>query len=358
MRLLTCDGARPPLLAAAVGRQGGGGGSSSGGSGGRRQKQQHDEDVEIFNIDSGWNVEALEGMADLLDVGEDGAWTVDALGDDDGEDADGSDAGWSVSAAGGAGAAQAGRQDFAVEDEDEDFFEDDDEEQEFGGEDVDAASWQAGTSGRPEAAAAALAAQRAAPVFNGKVLRKAEQQLLASLPRHTMRKLEAEQREADEGGLGGCWAGLGVGSWCTCCWGGASTKPLLLVLLADQCTSTASCLIPQPGVLHAAAEKARLRPSVVKKAAARLKTHQQLRIISGTAAGRRLKSPQGDQVGGAYCRGCSDCCGCRQEAWCMHHPAGLHAPACTPHFFLRPLTPVPPHYIPTNPPKPLCRLAP
>jgi hypothetical protein len=94
----------------------------------------------------------------------------------------------------------------AGEDKDEEFFEDDDE-QEFGGEDVDAASWQAGTSGRPEAAAAALAAQRAAPVFNGKVLRKAEQQLLASLPRHTMRKLEAEQREADEGGAGCVWVG-------------------------------------------------------------------------------------------------------------------------------------------------------
>jgi hypothetical protein len=65
-------------------------------------------------------------------------------------------------------------------------------------------------------------------------------------------------------------------------------------------------------LFHTDAEKARLRPSVVKKAAARLKTHQQLRIISGTAAGRRLKSPQGDQVGGADCADC--CCCCRQAA--------------------------------------------
>lgn len=65
------------------------------------------------------------------------------------------------------------------------------------------------------------------------------------------------------------------------------------------------------------AEKAKLKPAAMKKAAARLKTHEQLRIISGTAAGRRLRSPQGDQV--RHLR--PGCCGvvkAAAAAACLH----------------------------------------
>jgi len=48
-------------------------------------------------------------------------------------------------------------------------------------------------------------------------------------------------------------------------------------------------------------ERARLKPAARKKAVARQRVHQQLRIISGTAAGRRLRSPQGDQVRACGC---------------------------------------------------------
>lgn len=43
-------------------------------------------------------------------------------------------------------------------------------------------------------------------------------------------------------------------------------------------------------------ENAKLKPAEKKKAVARLKTHKKLRIISGTAAGKRIFSPQGDQT--------------------------------------------------------------
>lgn len=43
-------------------------------------------------------------------------------------------------------------------------------------------------------------------------------------------------------------------------------------------------------------ERDRLKTSTRRKEAARKKTHQKLKIISGTAAGKRLVSPQGDQT--------------------------------------------------------------
>lgn len=168
----------------------------------------------------------LEDVADLLAAdSSDGGWSVEsasgtrrrstaaAATDDDDDMGDG----WSVEAVGSS--------------TEEDEFDDDEEDFDSDAEDD---SSQAGPSGR-------TAAATAAPVFNGRVLRRAEDQLIASLPRHMLRRLEAEQQEADE-------------------------------------------------------ERAKLKPAAMKKAAARLKSHQQLRIISGTAAGRRLKSPQGDQT--------------------------------------------------------------
>lgn len=137
--------------------------------------------MEIFNIDSGWNVEALEDVAHLLGGDSDG-WSVEAA--DSGNTADGGadEGGWSVVAVG---------EDEWVDDGDDD----DDDEAEEGSPGL---GRQAGTSGGPSGAA--VPAQPA--TFNGRVLRSAEEQLLASLPRHQLRRLEAEQREADEGGWG------------------------------------------------------------------------------------------------------------------------------------------------------------
>lgn len=176
-------------------------------SGGRRQQQERggDEDVEIFNIESGWKIDSLEGLEDLLDAAGEG-WSVEAAP----EPASGSgrstaagsgasllDDGWSVEAVG------SGPSDDLDEFVDEGDFE-------LGSGDAD---WEAAaSSGRGQRGAA-----EAQPVvtFGGRVVAgKAEQQVLASLPRHMLRRLEEEQREADEGGMLGGWAarlvGLGI----------------------------------------------------------------------------------------------------------------------------------------------------
>ncbi|GAB4824003.1 hypothetical protein N2152v2_011049 [Parachlorella kessleri] len=98
--------------------------------------------------------------------------------------------------------------------------------------------WQLAAAG---SLAGAAAAGRAAAQQQQKAAAEPLPRALASVPRHVLRELERQQQEAEE-------------------------------------------------------EAARLRPAERKKAAARQKTHQRLRIISGTAAGRRLVSPQGDQT--------------------------------------------------------------
>jgi hypothetical protein len=118
--------------------------------------------VEIFNIDSGWNVEALEDVEELLGDSMDG-WSVEGISD--------CDSGEAVPLA-VTGAAPA-------HDADE----------------LASENSSASSSGRVSQPAR----------FGGRALGKAEAQVLASLPRHMVRRLEAEQREADEGGrLPGC----------------------------------------------------------------------------------------------------------------------------------------------------------
>ncbi|KAI3438534.1 hypothetical protein D9Q98_000962 [Chlorella vulgaris] len=210
--------------------RGRGGGSGSGG-GQSKQKESVEEDVEIFNIDTGWNVDALEDVAYLLDDEADlEGWSVEGGDDDLDFDGGAGDEGWSVTADGDSKSAWI-----------------DLNEEEDGGEagDADAellAAFGPSSSSSSSSSSSKARPGRGAPAsFGGRVLGKAEEQVMASLPRHLLRRLEGQQREADE-------------------------------------------------------ERARLRPEAQRKAAARLKTHQQLRIISGTAAGRRLRSPQGDQT--------------------------------------------------------------
>lgn len=311
--VLTQHHASSSVVPAAAARQGQG---RSGG--GRRQQQQGggDEDVEIFNIESGWKIDSLEGLEDLLDAAGEG-WSVEAAPEPTSSSgrrvksvsgSSGSaassllDDGWSVEAVGSAPSDDLS--DF-VDEGDFELGSDDEEWEEAGG------SSQRGAAAAPEAQ----------PVtFGGRVLGKAEQQVLASLPRHMLRRLEAEQREAD---AGECsvhkWSSCEVHSACLFspllghpCW--LSRLPLLAQQIAGLITSCR-------------AERERLRPSAQKKAAARLKTHQQLRIISGTAAGRRLRSPQGDQVGG-----CCSCC-------CSWFPIGLQCCCCGIVVVLSPPTP-------------------
>lgn len=207
-----------PLIHAATGRGRGG----SGGSGGTRQqrgRRQQDEDVELFSIDSGWNVEVLEEVGDLL--GADGlGWTVDAAAPASasasssragassagGSGLGSDDDGWSVETV--AGSSSSSNRGAGSDDE---LWEEGDYDDAWLDEDWDAAAASASRRGQQGAAAPA--------VFSGRVLGQAEQQVLASLPRHMIRRLEAEQREADEGGAGrggvGCdWQ---VGVWACVC---------------------------------------------------------------------------------------------------------------------------------------------
>ncbi|KAL4425903.1 hypothetical protein ABPG75_009919 [Micractinium tetrahymenae] len=229
------SGARRPTSCRAA-RQGRG----SGGAASRRRQRgggSQQEDVELFSIDSGWNVEALEDVADLLG---DSGWSVEAApSSSTGSNAsDASDDGWSVEAV----SSSSGSGSSAAQTDD---WEGDEYEARVGGEEEDDAwldePWDVAAARASGSSPSSKGSAQQAATFSGRALRKAEEQLLASLPRHMLRRLEAEQQEADE-------------------------------------------------------ERAKLKPAARKKAAARLKTHQQLRIISGTAAGRRLRSPQGDQT--------------------------------------------------------------
>lgn len=180
------------MVPVAAARQG------QGRSGGRRQQQQGggDEDVEIFSIESGWKIDSLEGLEDLLDAAGDG-WSVEAAPEPSSSGSGKTkkssagagllDDGWSVEAVGSTPS-----DDLADFDVGADFQLDFDEAAED-----EAASSSSGGRGQRGAAAA----PEAQPVtFGGRVLGSAEQQVLASLPRHMLRRLEAEQSEADEGG--------------------------------------------------------------------------------------------------------------------------------------------------------------
>lgn len=152
--------------------------------------------MELFSIDSGWNVEALEDVADLLG---DSDWSVEAApSSSHGADASAADDdGWSVEAA----PSSSGRGSSAVQADDWEAAEGDAsggrEEEEEHDPWLDE-PWDVAMAGSSSGAAAAGSTQQG-PTFNGRALRKAEQQLLASLPRHMLRRLEAEQQEADEG---------------------------------------------------------------------------------------------------------------------------------------------------------------
>ena len=201
------------MPAAAAPRQGSGGG--------RRQQQQRggggDEDVEIFNIDSGWNIDSLEGLEGLLDAADGEGWSVEAApeptprsrggaGRRSGSSSGGSsgdsllDDGWSVEAVGSAAIDD-------LEGFEGDELEDFEDEAGFElGSDDEEAGFEAASSGGAQRQGGG-AAQAQPVTFGGRVLGKAEQQVLASLPRHMLRRLEAEQREAYEGA---CRAALGM----------------------------------------------------------------------------------------------------------------------------------------------------
>lgn len=172
-------------------------GRGSGGTASRRQRGGgSQEDVELFSIESGWNVEALEDVVDLL--GDEG-WSVDAAPSSSSSSKAGAigDDGWSVEAASSSSGkvSSAAPADGRQADKGE-VWEggDGDEDDAWLDEPWDVAVASGGSGGAAEGGSMPQAA-----TFNGRVLRKAEQQLLASLPRHMLRRLESEQREADEG---------------------------------------------------------------------------------------------------------------------------------------------------------------
>lgn len=166
----------------------------------KSDRREQQEDVEIFNLETGWSVEAV---GDNLPPGQD-PLSEDGWGVDLGEGSE-DDNGWQSADI---------------------------------GDDDDADIWQlAASTSTPSGGTQRSPGSGAVSIAAGKDGSKA----LASIPRHVLRELERQQREADE-------------------------------------------------------EATRLKPSERKKAAARQKTHQRLRIIAGTAAGQRLFSPQGDQT--------------------------------------------------------------
>lgn len=173
-------------------------GRGSGSSAGRRQRgsDSQQEDVELFSIDSGWNVEALGDMVELLG---DSSWSEEAAPSSSGgaNDSAPGDDGWSVeavpsSSGRGSSAAQA---DGGESDGGESWDHGEEEEHDPWLDEP----WDVAMAGGTSSAATGRGNSQQTATFNGRALRKAEQQLLSSLPRHMLRRLEAEQREADEG---------------------------------------------------------------------------------------------------------------------------------------------------------------
>jgi len=152
------------------------GGGSNGGGGGRSSRTKQDlggssdiitEDVEVFNINTGWNIDALSGSdaSDLLDS-FDGGWSVESFGDEDDNEEDFSDD---------------EEKDF---DSVEAFLEDDSDDEDS------VLSTSSSTSSK-----VTVRKQKHAGASNGT---KAERDLLASLPAHMVKRLNEMQNEADE----------------------------------------------------------------------------------------------------------------------------------------------------------------
>ena len=192
-------------------------------------------------------MEALEDIADLLGADAGSGWAVEAAprrGDRRGgqaasgsANAAGADDGWSVEAvAGSRGVADYASDEEEGEEGDSDYELDSDEDEDWGPDEVDAAA------GAPGAAPPA-------PTFGGRVVGKAEQQVLASLPRHLVRRLEAEQLEANAGRRGG--VGQAVGTLDAFCWPYKLLAPL-----------PAACSLP---CRRPQAERAKLKPAALKK---------------------------------------------------------------------------------------------
>jgi 16S rRNA (guanine(966)-N(2))-methyltransferase RsmD len=125
------------------------------------------EDVEVFNINTGWNIDALSGSdaSDLLDS-FDGGWSVESFGDEDDNEEDFSDD---------------EEKDF---DSVEAFLEDDSDDEDS------VLSTSSSTSSK-----VTVRKQKHAGASNGT---KAERDLLASLPAHMVKRLNEMQNEADE----------------------------------------------------------------------------------------------------------------------------------------------------------------
>ncbi|KAG7675293.1 hypothetical protein Ndes2526B_g08163 [Nannochloris sp. 'desiccata'] len=170
---------RSVLVSAGKGRRGG----SSNGGGGRgsrsnRTKQDFGgsgdtitEDVEVFNINTGWNIDALSGSdaSDLLDSFE-GGWSVESF-EDEGENEEG-----------------------FSDDEDDNAEKDFDSVEAFLEDDSDDEDSILSTSSSTSKKASAKK-QKQAGDSNGT---KAERDLLASLPAHMVKRLNELQNEADE----------------------------------------------------------------------------------------------------------------------------------------------------------------
>jgi 16S rRNA (guanine(966)-N(2))-methyltransferase RsmD len=153
------------------GSRGGGGGGGGRGRGGSRNKQDSgstetiSEDVEVFNINTGWNIDALSASdaSDLLDSFE-GGWSVESFEEDNEED-------------------------FSDE-------EDDDDDEAF--ESVEA-FLQAGSDDEEDDVilpSSKKADKKLKKAAGGGT--KAEKDLLASLPDHMVKRLNELQNEADE----------------------------------------------------------------------------------------------------------------------------------------------------------------
>ena len=175
---------RSVLASAGKGRRGGsssdGGGNGAGrgktgrtkqepGRGGDSSADTITEDVEVFNINTGWNIDALSGSeaSELLD-GFEGGWSVESFEEDEDEN----------------------EEDFSDEDEEDLDFEDEDDSD-------DDDDTVLSTSGASKKGTSTSKKQPAGDSVIGATT-KAERDLLATLPAHMVKRLNEMQNEADE----------------------------------------------------------------------------------------------------------------------------------------------------------------
>ena len=177
----------------------------------RKRKNAREEDVELFNINSGWNENAFAVAAEVLS--EMHGWEVGA-GIDLEKEAPVGEIIFENEA------------DFDDRGDDDDDDDDDDDESEM--------VWSVSELSEEEMAIASSSSAESIDYVTS-------ENILRSIPRHVLRKLEEAQENAIE-------------------------------------------------------DEEKLDPNKQRKVAARSKTHRKLRIISGTAASVRLISPQGDQT--------------------------------------------------------------